>query len=274
MNIHTMVRASLLTITFICISIGFLFLAYPPIYFVHPGETALHLRLGRIVRQQREPGFYFKAPYLDHIISFNIRIQKADIETDTLSKDLQSVSVGMVINYQLTDTQSLYNDIGTEFEAIIINPFVQESVKAVVAQFNAENLIQKRHEAKEKVITELRNRLEPHYIKLIDFNFTHLDFSSEFIKAVEDKQIAEQSAKRARNLTEKVKEEAQQARERAEAEAYALRIKREAVTPELIDLQKVEIQIKAIERWDGKLPHYVNGPIPMMPVLTNHATPQ
>ena len=104
------------------------------------------------------------------------------------------------------------------------------------------------------MVNELKERLAPLNITLIDFNFIHSDFSREFIHAVEEKQIAIQSAITAKNLTEKVKEEVLQTRSRAEAEAYALKIKKESVTPDLIELKKIEAQLKAIEKWDGRLP--------------------
>src|SRR5204863_6775304 len=112
-----------------------------------------------------------------------------------MSRDLQSVQIGMVINYRVQDALKIYQNVGTKFKKIIIEPSAHESVKAVVAKFTAEDLIQFRHDAKDKVVAELRQRLGLQYIMLVDFNFIHLDFSKDFIHAVEEKQIAEQSAK-------------------------------------------------------------------------------
>lgn len=225
-----------------------------PYYVLAPGFTALHMRLGAFKTAQTEAGAYFKLPLVDSVIYIDNRILKSVIETNALSKDLQTISIGVAINYRISDAIQLYKSVGTDFEKVIINPFAQESVKAVCAKFTAEDLIQYRHEAKEKVVNELKERLAPLNITLIDFNFIHSDFSREFIHAVEEKQIAIQSAITAKNLTEKVKEEVLQTRSRAEAEAYALKIKKESVTPDLIELKKIEAQLKAIEKWDGRLP--------------------
>jgi prohibitin 2 len=233
-------------------------------YTVNPGYTAIQLRLGKVIEIRNVSGFYFKIPFIDNVIQINTQINKAAIETTGMSRDLQTVSVGMVINYRISNVLKLYEEIGTNFERVIIDPFTQESVKAVIAKFTAEDLIQSRHEAKEKVIQELQDRLAPRYLQLVDFNFIHLDFSPDFIKAVEDKQIAEQSAKTSKNLTAKVQEEALQSRTRAEAEAFALRVKKEAVTKELIALQQVEIQLKAIEKWNGVLPRVNGGAMPFL----------
>jgi regulator of protease activity HflC (stomatin/prohibitin superfamily) len=232
-------------------------------YILNPGFIALQLRMGKIISVHGDPGLHFKLPLIDHIKYMDMRISKAREETKALSRDLQTVNVGMVINYRILHPLELYQEIGTEFKRIIIDPFSQESVKAIIAQFTAENLIQSRHVAKEKVVADLKERLHPMHIELIDFNFTHLDFSPEFIKAVEDKQIAEQSAKTAKNRTEQVKEEALQSRTRAEAEAYAQQVKGQTITPDLVALKQIEAQILAIEKWDGRLPVYSGSSLPM-----------
>lgn len=235
-------------------------------YTVNPGITAIQLRMGRVAHVHDESGLYAKAPLVDQIIYLDTRVNKAAIETPAMSRDLQTVSVGMVVNYRIGNPLKLYQEIGTRFKEVIIDPFTQESVKAVIAKFTAEDLIQFRHEAKEKVIAELRERLADRHIVLVDFNFIHLDFSADFIKAVEQKQIAEQTAKQAKNLTEKIKEEALQTRTRAEAEAYAFKIKKESINEELIQLKKIEAQTKAIEKWNGVLPRVTGNAIPMLSI--------
>jgi len=254
-------------IAFIVFFVGVAFLLTQSFFIISPGFRGVQIRLGRVIGISVEPGVHFKIPFVDEILSFDVRIRKADIRTDSLSKDLQSVSTTMVINYQISDVSALFQNIGKFFEEIIINPYTQESVKAIVAQYTAEDLIKNRQEAKEKVLEDLKNRLSSKYIILVDFNFTHLGFSTEFIKAVEEKQIAEQSAKKAKNLTEKIKEEAIQQRTRADAEAYSLKSQREVVSEDLIRLREVEAQLKAIDRWNGALPKVTGGSIPMISLL-------
>lgn|SRR5690606_30840728 len=236
-------------------------------FSVNPGFAAIQLRMGQIVRTVEISGMYLKIPFIDSVVFIDKRINKTGIETPAMSRDLQSVQIGMVINYRVKDALKMYQDVGVNFEKIIIEPFAHESVKAVVAKFTAEDLIQYRHDAKDKVVSELRDRLNLQHIMLVDFNFIHLDFSKDFIHAVEEKQIAEQSAKTAKNLTEKIKEEAVQIRARAEAEAYALQIKKESVSDGLIKLKQVEAQMRAIEKWDGVLPRMTGQAVPMIPLL-------
>lgn len=228
-----------------------------PYYIVQPGFTAIHLRLGKIIKVQREGGIYMKAPLLDSIVTMRNGIVKASIETTALSKDLQAISVGIDVNYRYINEVELYKSTRGAVEDIIIGPFCNESIKAVIALYTAEELIHCRHEAKEKIFNDLKDRLRPHFIEFVEVNFSHADFSRDFIKAVEDKQIALQESMMAKNLTDKVREKALQMKLTADAEAYAQQVKKQSATKELA-------QLKAIEKWDGVLPKYVTGSIPFI----------
>ena len=247
---------------FVKIFCGFLiFLAFSGSYFqVDPGFTAMHLRMGAFVRACPESGLYFKFPLIDSIIYINNRICKAVIETSALSRDLQTVHTEVAINYRIRDAIALYKSVGTNFEKIILNPYAQESIKAIEARYTAEDLIRLRDKAREEVFNELRSRLDPIFISLIDFNFVHLDFTDGFIHAVEEKQIAEQLAKTAHNNTERTKELALQTKIEADAEAYSLNVKKTCTTPEIIALKK-------IEKWDGRLPNVYGSSLPMLSLL-------
>lgn len=239
------------------------------LFIVNPGFAAIQLRMGQIIRTVEESGMYLKAPGIDSVVYIDKRINKTNIETPAMSRDLQSVQIGMVINYRVQDALKIYQNVGTHFEKIIIEPFAHESVKAVVAKFTAEDLIQYRHDAKDKVVGELRQRLGLQHIMLVDFNFIHLDFSKDFIHAVEEKQIAEQSAKTSKNLTEKIKEEALQIRTRADAEAYAFQVQKESVSDNLIKLKQIEAQMYAIKKWNGVLPRMTGKAVPMISFSEN-----
>jgi prohibitin 2 len=232
-------------------------------FVVQPGYTALHLRMGKVVRSCDQSGMYFKIPFWDNIIYLNNKICKKLITTTALSKDLQSVGAEVAINYCLRDAIKLYKSVGTDFENIILDPYAQESIKAITARFTAEDLIRIRNIAKEEVFKELKDRLDPVFITLVDFNFVHLDFTPQFIHAVEEKQIAEQTAKTAHNLTEQVKEQALQTKLKADAEAYALNIRKNCTTPAILELKK-------IEKWDGKLPMYCGNGIPLLKFERNN----
>ncbi len=99
-------------------------------------------------------------------------------------------------------------------------------------------------------------RLSEKQIIVTDLSVTNFDFTDTFLKSIEEKQIAEQQAKKAKNEVETAKMVAEQTIAKARAAAKALELQKNAVSKELIELRKVEAQLKAIEKWDGKLPHY------------------
>jgi len=236
---------------------AFLMYAFTPFYIVQPGFTAIHLRFGKIIGMQKEGGIYLKVPVIDTIIEMPNGIRKASIETNALSKDLQAISIGIDVNYRYLNEIELFKATRNKSEEIILIPFCHESIKAVIAQYTAEELIQQRHQAKEKIYNDLKERLKPHYIEFIEVNFSHADFSHDFIKAVEDKQIALQKSMMAKNMTETVRERAIQEKLIADGEAYAQQVKKQSITKELA-------QLKAIEKWDGVLPKVINGTIPFI----------
>ncbi len=230
-------------------------------YVVEPGWTAIQIRLGKIIDSHNDGGIYFKWPFVDKIAWMSNRIQKASIETSALSKDLQAISIGIDVNYRYTNEIDLYKATLGHPEEIILFPFCHETIKAIIAQYTAEGLIINRHQAKNMIYEDLKERLRPHFIEFIEVNFSHADFSSSFIKAVEDKQIAQQEAMAAKNTTERVRERAIQVKLEADAEAYAQEVKKQSITKELNEL-------KAIEKWDGHLPNVITGHIPFINLNT------
>lgn len=226
-------------------------------YVVEPGWSALQIRMGNIIAAHKDGGVYFKIPFIDRIAWMSNRIQKASIETSALSKDLQAISIGIDVNYRYTNEIELYKATLGHPEEIILFPFCHETIKAVIAQYTAEGLITNRHQAKNMIYEDLKERLHPHFIEFIEVNFSHADFSANFIKAVEDKQIAQQEAMAAKNTTERVRERSVQVKLEADADAYAQQVKKQSVTKELIEL-------KAIEKWDGHLPNVMTGHVPFI----------
>lgn len=221
-----------------------------PFYTVQPGFDAIHMRMGRIIAYRTESGMYYKYPLIDSVAYIDTRIQKSVIKTEAFSHDLQTVNLEVAINYTVLNSLELYKHVGTHYESVVIDPLTQESVKAIIAKFTAEDLTQHRDTAKEMVKKDLKTALEAVHIKLIDFNFIHADFHDDFIKAVENKQIAEQQAKQAKFTTDKVKEEALQTKVKADALAYSMGVQRETISDKIIELRK-------IEKWDGILPKVV-----------------
>ena len=127
-----------------------------PFFLVNPGFAGIHLRFGRVYDIKLSPGYYAKYPFVDSVVSIDMRIKKSVIKTEAFSKDLQTVDIEVAINHRIKEPFTLYQNIGLGYEQVVIDPFTQESVKAVIAMFTAEELTQHRNKAKEYVKEDLK----------------------------------------------------------------------------------------------------------------------
>lgn len=237
-------------------------------YFgVDAGDRGVVLRFGEVNRVV-DPGPHFKIPLAEEVVYMSVRVQKTTTKTEAASRDLQVVQTTMVLNYNLKPSKagSMYSNIGLNYNERVIDPAVKESFKAAAARYTAEELISKRETLKTEVRNYLRDRLHVFGVVVVELSITDFEFSQEFNKAIESKQTAEQNALRAKRDLERIKVEAEQKIASARAEAEALRLQRQVISPELIQLRQIEAQIKAIEKWDGKLPNVTGGTVPFIQV--------
>jgi len=236
---------------------------------VEPGYRGVIVTLGKVSPKVLDEGFHFKLPFIQEIIPMDVKVQKAQSEETASSKDLQTVKAIIAVNYRLNPemVHKLYEDLRLSYKEIIVEPAIAESLKSVTAQFTAEELISKRSEVSSKVKEALGKKLSNYYMILNEINITEFKFSDEFNAAIEQKQIAEQQALKANLDLQRIRIEAQQLIEQAKAQAEALKIQKDVVTPELVELRKVEAQLEAIKKWDGKLPSVTgSGAVPFIDI--------
>lgn len=235
-------------------------------YFgVAAGDRGVVLRFGEVNRIV-EPGPHFKIPGAEDVVHMTVQIQKSTTKTEAASKDLQVVQTTMVLNYNLAPEEAgkMYATIGLNYNERVIEPAVKESFKAAAARYTAEELISKRDALKTEVRDYLRDRLVAYGITVVELSITDFEFSAEFNRAIESKQTAEQNALRAKRDLDRIRVEAQQKIASAQAEAESLRLQRAVISPELLKLREIEAQMKAIEKWDGKLPSVTGGAVPLI----------
>ena len=242
-------------------------LAFSAFFIVPPGEVAIKTRLGAIVDSYGE-GMHFKLPFLEGVTKFSIQIQRANIKTQAFSKDLQTMNAHLVVNHRIEQgtAVSIFRNLGPNYVENIVDPAVQEVFKAIAARYSAERVISERNELVQEINKEVKDRLTTKQIVVTDISVVDLDFTDQFLKAVEDKQVADQQAQMAGKLVEKAKRDAEQQIAKSRGEAEALRMQREQVTPALIELRKVDAQLKAIEKWNGVLPGYVGAGVPFISI--------
>ena len=216
-------------------------------------------KFGGVQEGVRGEGLQLKIPFIHTIITVDVRIQKSETDASASSKDLQTVHSRIALNYHIAPDEAarIYQEVGTLYKERLIDPSVQEAVKAATAQFTAEELITRRAEVSSLIKAMLAERLVPRNIVVDEFNIVDFNFSDVFNQAIEAKQTAEQEALKAQRDLERIKIEAEQKVTAATAEADSQRLQRETITESLL-------QLRAIEKWDGVLPQVTGGAVPFI----------
>lgn len=222
-----------------------------PFVIVNAGERGVLMEFGKVQPQILGEGIHMIIPVVNTVKKLSIRIQKQEISAEASSKDLQDVFTDVALNWHILpeEANAIFQEIGDEKEIInrIINPAVEEILKAVIAKYTAEEIITKRGEVKAGIDDLLTTRLGNYYIAVDDISLVHVHFSEGFRAAVELKQIAEQEAKQAEFIAVKALREADAKVNLAKGEAEVQRLLRDGLTSEILQRQ-------AINKWNGKLP--------------------
>ena len=222
-------------------------------------------------------GLHFVTPFADSVVQMEIRTLKFVKTTSAASKDLQTVSTEITVNYHPSpnSVNILYQTVGLDYENRIITPTVEEVVKQVTAKYNAEELITKRPLVKSDFEADISSRLNEFNIITDTVSITDFQFSALFAQAIESKVEAEQKAFKAENDLKRIEVEARQHAAQAEGiaqaniaeasgEAEAIRIINNALSTNPHYLEWLKTQ-----QWDGKLPLVVGeGGTPFIAIPT------
>lgn len=238
------------------ITIIFVIVLLASITTVPTGYVGVKTRFGKVQEDVIQEGLNTKAPFIEKIVKIDCRTQKIELESATATKDLQEVTFKIAVNFNINKqtANELYKTTGKNYEDIIVNPSILESIKAVTAQYKADELITKRSEVSNKMQDTLKEKIETKGFNVIDFNIIDLDFSKEYNEAIEKKQVAEQQAKQAEYELQKAKVENEKKIENAKAEAEVMRLQNQEITDKTLQLKKLEIQEALINKWNGQLP--------------------
>jgi prohibitin 2 len=228
---------------------------------VGPGQRGIVLNFGAVQNQVLEEGLHLRIPLMQEVVFMDVKLQKAETDAAAASADLQDVSSRVALNYHIVPDKAniVYQKIGLQFKERIIDPAILEVVKAVTAKYTAEELITKRPAVSEAMRMALMDRLIVNNIAVDAFSIVIFSFSKIFTEAIESKQTAEQLALKAKRDLDRIKIEAEQKITAARAEAESLRLQRANISPDLIELRKIEANMKAIDKWNGVLPQVTGG---------------
>jgi len=241
------------------ILVGFLFLN--PWVQIGAGQRGVVLNFGAVQDKVLDEGLHFRVPVMQKVAIMDVKVQKAETDAAAASADLQDVSSRVALNYHVIPDKAniVYQKLGIHFKERIIDPAILEVVKAVTAKYSAEELITKRPAVSEAMRLALSERLMEHNIAVDAFSIVIFSFSKIFTEAIESKQTAEQLALKAKRDLDRIRIEAEQKITAARAEAESLRLQRANISLDLIELRKVEANLKAIEKWNGILPQVTGG---------------
>ncbi len=221
---------------------------------VKAGHTGVILTFEKVSDVVLDEGLHLKIPFVQRVVMMDNMVKKAEAHCSAASKDLQTIESDIAVGYRVLNSKSaeLYRTVGTDFQNIIITPAVQECVKAVSAQFSAEELVSRRQSVSELMSEQLKLKVASYGIEIREFNITSFEFTAEYNAAIEAKQVAEQQTKKAEEDLKRIKIEAEMQIESAQAEAEAYRLKSLEITPEILIMNY-------IDKWDGKLPTVSSG---------------
>jgi len=224
-----------------------------PIVRITAGQRGVVLNWGAVSDRILDEGIHWLMPVRDEVAKLDVKIQKEEKGATASSKDLQTVTSRVAINYHLDakKVNKLWQEVGKDYSNRIIAPAIEEFVKKITAKYTAEQLITKREDVKADLKKAITENLVKNSIIVDDIFITDFKFSAKFNQAIEAKVTAEQRALESKNKLEQVKYEAEQKVAQATAEAKAIQIKAQAVTQQG---GKDYVQLQAIEKWDGKLP--------------------
>ena len=235
------------------------------IVIVEAGHRGVVLYLGAVENRVLGEGVHFIAPFLEQVVPMEVRTQKFQAEASAASNDLQEVQTVIAVNYRIdpTEANKIYQTLGVNYGDRVISPTIQESVKASVAKFNAEDLITKRETAKSVIANAIRSTLAANDIQTQNVFITDFKFSDAFASQIEQKVVAFQKYLTELNNLRSVSVVANQSVAQAEGQARATAAKAtgESQAIKIITSQLREspeyLQWQAISKWNGQMPYAI-----------------
>jgi prohibitin 2 len=238
---------------------------------VDAGNRGVVLRFGAVTGRILDPGPHLISPFIDTVQPISVQVRVEKLDSEAASHDLQIVHTQVTLAYYQDPccVADIWSELNDDALNRVVIPAIQEAIKAQTAQFDAEQLIAQRASVRDGIEQYVRNRLATHRIDVDAVSITDFRFSDEYNRAIEAKVTAQQNALKAENDLNRIKIEAEQKVTQAEAEAKALEVQKQQITPELIELRTIEMMQ---QHWDGHLPDVYmagqsGGALPMIDVL-------
>ena len=225
-------------------------------YTIKSTERGVLATFGKMSDEVIGDGLHMKIPFIQTIKRVNVQQKKFDGKENSYTRDVQTSEVEYTINYDLVreNVSKLMKNVGDDYHNRIVVPFIRSAMKESFGNYAATDIVENRDAVRREIEATLRHTLDSNYFTNVQFQLVDIDFDDEFETAIKEKQVADQAALKAKNVTIQVEEKAKQTKRAAEAEAEAMRIKANALerNPKLVSYE-------AVQKWDGKMPQYMLG---------------
>lgn len=232
---------------------------------VPAGHMGVQVTMGTVNPVALDAGVHFVNP-ISAVKEVDVRLQRATMEGASAStKDLQQVHTDITTNYRLSGDKvaSIYKDFGLNVVDKVLAPSINEAFKSVTAHYTSEELITKRDEVSQSILQHVKEKVAQFDISIESVSLVNFGFSPDYQHAIEQKVIATQATLKAEQDLKRVTVEAQSRVAQAEGEAKAIAIQAQAIQT---SGGANYVQLKAIEKWDGKLPNTMAGTVPFVNV--------
>lgn len=242
-------------IALVLVGMALIGLATCSVETIEPGNRGIRVTMGHLDEQPLTPGINTMIPIVTRIHEVNVRQQTAEVKAECYSKDMQQVTLTLKVMYRIPEASviQIFRDYSGDPFDRLITPRIQEAIKEVTANDTAEELVKNREKNKKLALESARGKIGT-LLAVDDLVIENVDLSNDLEKAIEDKMVAEQQAKKAVFTKDKATQDAAASLIRAEGEAKAIKVTGDALqqNPKLIELEMVK-------KWDGKVPQIVSG---------------
>jgi regulator of protease activity HflC (stomatin/prohibitin superfamily) len=235
------------------------------------GSRGVVLWWGSVEKRIMGEGLNFKVPITETVIKVDVRVQPHPFkEIDASSKEYQIVKMTGMMNFHIDPSfvNDLYQKVGLDFADKVIDPAFNDFVKEVVPTYPIGEILPKREEIRHTAMKKLGNNLSRYHIIVDDIYFANINFSPEYEKAIEAKQVAQQQVETQKQILAQREIEAQQkvATAKGEAESILVVAQGQAKANEVLSgsITPILVNYKSIERWNGVLPQVSGGAIPFI----------
>ncbi len=228
------------------------FVVFSSFFVVEVGSVGVRINIITGQTKSFPQGTYAKLPFIHQVVNYDVKTQKQEIDADSASKDLQTVRAKIVVNFRpvYDKVNDIHIKIGKDYFVKVIYPAIQEVSKTAISKLPVENIIVERENLRAAIEQNLRKKIEEYNIIIENVNIVDIQFTAEFNRVVEEKQIEEQKVKKIQYQRMQAEEEKKRVILLAEAEAQKQKLLRDSSNQTVINL-------KWIEKWDGHLPKYM-----------------